>query len=163
MQKQKATLLWKTISINTAQDGEKMYGGVFEPIVPKTPIMIILENSTLDINITQFNPFNRPLVIIVSSGGGGGDGFQSQGKITFASTTTNANGIFIAENVDTGSNADLGLQIQGNLITNGLTNNRGRSTGSNNSPSLYVIQDMYAYTKLLDFMSKYTYEWTQLQ
>jgi len=154
IQANKVNIFTSDVTIANATDASKIYGGT------NTPIMIILENANISINIGNaavpgaFNPGKSSLVIIAASEGSGG-------KITFTSGTSEANGIFIADTIDTSSTTNQGLSIEGNLITNSLTN--GRKWTDNRRPSLYVVHSPQMYIDLFSFLSKPTYEWTQLQ
>jgi hypothetical protein len=77
-------------------------------------------------------------------------------------TVKEANGIFIANNINTGQTADQGLKIKGNLISrSGFTNNR-RWTNLY-MPSLFIVRDIQMYMDLLPYISTVTYNWRQLQ
>jgi hypothetical protein len=87
-------------------------------------------------------------------------------NINFAAAVTQAKGIFIADNIDTGSTANQGLKIIGNLIAqSSLTNNRQWT--NLNRPALFIVQDPSKYNNfyldLLPYLSTASYEWRQEQ
>jgi hypothetical protein len=128
------------------------------------PIVLLFENSNVSINVASFNPSNAAITILASGLTGGGESIENPGRITFSTDkviTTTANGLFIANEVDTGTTSDQGLQITGNLIAGSLSN--GRQWANNNRPSLYVVNNIGQYMKVLNLLSKSTSEWTQLQ
>jgi len=73
----------------------------------------------------------------------------------------NANAIFVASTIDTGSLADAPLKVKGNIITSNFTN--GRTNGNNQSPSVFVVFDGKQYVDLLPLLSVSKYDWKQLQ
>ncbi len=86
------------------------------------------------------------------------------GNINISDNTSEANAIFIADKINVGgTTTNQELIVNGNLVTSQLTNNRKRAPGENDKPALYVVKDMNMYMKTLDFMSRSTYEWTQLK
>lgn len=83
-------------------------------------------------------------------------------KITFSDLITEANGIFIANEIDTGSPTDQGLKVTGNLIAQtGFTNVRAWT--DNRKPSLFVVGSPKMYIDLLPWLSTATYDWQLLQ
>lgn len=112
--------------------------------------LVLVINGDLTINSTLFQPTAATTAFIVT------------GTITFADTTTTANGIFIAPTINTGTSTDLGLKIKGNLIAQTtLTNNRKWT--SNTRPSLFIIVDKDQYLSLLSYLSVANYSWQQLK
>ncbi|MEO6508706.1 MAG: hypothetical protein ABIO02_02025 [Patescibacteria group bacterium] len=147
----------KDITITNSGEAQLLYG------TSNTPRMVIFKNSSLTINMGNlfssdtFNPSKYSVVIIASRETSGG----SAGTITFGPYVDAANGIFIADSVNTGSTTNKGLSIEGNLITNSLTN--ARRWTDNHKPSLYIITSPKMYLDTFKFLSKPTYEWTQLK
>ena len=82
-------------------------------------------------------------------------------SITFDGTTQTANGIFIAQTIDTGSNVTQGLKVKGNLIAQSFTNDRSWSDTSR--PSVFIIFDQTQYINLLPYLSIASYDWRQIQ
>ncbi len=95
------------------------------------------------------NPSNGSLAIIAPT-------------ITFTNLVEEANGIFIANDIITGSPANQGLKIIGNLIAlESLTNDREWTNG--NIPSLFIVFDQEKYIDLLPYLSTANYDWRQIQ
>ena len=81
--------------------------------------------------------------------------------ITFNNSVYKANGIFIANTINTGT-ASQGLQIVGNL--NALyTFNNDRSWSDTSIPSIFVVFDPVQYINLLPYLSTAYYDWRQIQ
>ena len=81
--------------------------------------------------------------------------------ITFNNSVYKANGIFIANTINTGT-ASQGLQIVGNL--NALyTFNNDRSWSDTSIPSIFVEFDPVQYINLLPYLSTASYDWRQIQ
>lgn len=113
--------------------------------------LVLFVNGNVTIDINTFNPGSNKSVAIIATD-----------TITFSGTTGEANGIFIANNIDTGATTNKELKIKGNLIaTTSFTNNRKRS--DNRKPALFVAFDMQKYMDLLPYLSIAKYEWTQLK
>lgn len=82
--------------------------------------------------------------------------------INFDSTITEAHGIFIGRTVSTGTNANQGLKIVGNLIAQTtLSNNREWPTTTR--PSVFIKFDQAKYISLLPYLSTASYQWRQIQ
>jgi hypothetical protein len=112
--------------------------------------LVLIINGNLNLNFTTFNPT------------GGYVAFLSTGTITFASTTTEARGIFISPTVDLGTNSNLGIKIIGNLVAlNNLIN--GRQWTDNSKPSVFVVFDQSYYINLLPYLSTANYQMSQTQ
>lgn len=87
-------------------------------------------------------------------------------SVTFASGSnymTNANGVFIAATVDTGTRNNVGLKVVGNVVTQSLTNGRNFNNVDNTKPSFFVVVDLKQYAALLPYLSVSKYDWKQLQ
>lgn len=82
--------------------------------------------------------------------------------INFNAGITEANGIFIANNINTGTNVSQGLKMIGNLVAQTSFTN-GREWADLNKPSLFVKFDPTHYVKLLPYLSTANYEWRQIQ
>jgi hypothetical protein len=88
----------------------------------------------------------------------------STGKITFGSSVTYANGIFIGNQIEVGGTESdtSGLKIKGNLIsTNAIVINRNRT--DNSRPALFVVLDTQQFIDLLPLISTATYDFQQAQ
>ena len=82
--------------------------------------------------------------------------------INFNSNIVEAQGIFIANEVSTGTNATQGLKVIGNLIAQtSLSNNREWPTTS--KPSLFIKFDQTKYIDLVPYLSTANYQWNQIQ
>jgi len=82
--------------------------------------------------------------------------------ISFYNNSQCAAGIFIAENINIGSNNNQGLKIKGNLIAlNSLSGQRRWE--NNNRPSLFMFFQPKIYLDLLPYLSISKYDWEQLQ
>ncbi|OGK19454.1 hypothetical protein A3G67_00645 [Candidatus Roizmanbacteria bacterium RIFCSPLOWO2_12_FULL_40_12] len=109
--------------------------------------------STGTVNITKdFKPSSASVAIIANS-------------ITFAGDpepVEEAEGLFVAETINTGETAAQGLKITGNLVAaSGLTNNR--TWGSNSRPGIFIIFNPTLYMELLPYVSVSKYEYQQTQ
>ena len=108
-------------------------------------------NGEVDVN-TTFTP-GKSIAIVTN-------------KIIFGDTVTEADGLFIADKVDTGNNSNQGLLINGNLVVldtsaGSFTNNRSWSNTS--IPAIYVDFNSSTYLTLLPYLSIAKYNWQQLQ
>ena len=82
--------------------------------------------------------------------------------INFDSSITEAQGIFVAKNIGTGTNTNQGLKIIGNLIAQtALTN--GREWPTTARPSVFIKFDQTKYINLLSYLSTVNYDWRQIQ
>lgn len=115
-------------------------------IVPGTGGINIIGNAQ-----GVFNDNNASITIIAQ-------------KINFDSNVKEANGIFIADTINTGINTSQGLKINGNIIaTSSLVFEREWSPDQNTQPSLYVVNNPKMYLDLLPYLSTSIYESQQLQ
>jgi len=113
--------------------------------------IVLVTTGTVTINPAPDNTFSPTgSVAILAS------------TIKFDSTITQASGIFIASSLDTGTNANQGLKIIGNLIDQtALANNRQWAT--TDRPSVFIKFDQTPYINLLPYLGTARYEWTQVQ
>jgi len=119
-------------------------------IVNKAPLVIIVTgNIAINLN-NKFNSAEKSVALI------------STGEISFSSQITEANGLFIAQTVNTGSTTNQGLKIKGNLIAQSSFTN-GRSWADTSRPSVFVVFDQQQYIDLLPYLSTASYEWNQTQ
>lgn len=82
--------------------------------------------------------------------------------INFNPAVTQATGIFVAGSLDTGTTANQGLKIVGNLVSQtAIANNRQWST--TDKPSVFIKFDQTLYIDLLPHLGVARYEWTQQQ
>lgn len=121
-------------------------------------IVIIIANSagtglgtvTINGSANSFNTANSHSLAIIAD------------QIVFSNSLTEARGLFIANTINTGSNSNQGLKINGNLVAvDTFTNNRSRSDSS--KPTIFVINNYKMYIDLLPYLSKSIYDWRQLQ
>ena len=112
--------------------------------------IVFISTGTVTINTNNgLDPVNGSLAIIAPT-------------ITFTNIVEEANGIFIANDISTGSPANQGLKIIGNLIVqDSLTNDREWTNG--NKPSLFIVFDQQKYIDLLPYLSTANYDWRQIQ
>ena len=113
----------------------------------KKVVLIVTGTATLD--MPNFQPANAALAILAQT-------------INFTAPVKYAEGIFIAQTIDTGSTSDQGLKIKGNLIAQSTLNN-SRSWIDNSKPSLFIIFDPTQYINLLPYLSTVSYQWNQIQ
>lgn len=112
--------------------------------------LVLIINGDLNFNPTTFNPTSGYIA------------FLTTGTITFANSTTEARGIFVAPNIDLGTTADQGIKIIGNLAAlTGLTNNRKWAATS--KPSVFIVFDQSYYINLFPYLSTASYQWKQIQ
>ncbi len=117
----------------------------------KNVVLVVNGNVTLNPTAGYFRPNNGYAMIVAT------------GNLTFGGTITEAEGIFVATNIYTGT-ATKGLKITGNLIAKGsLTNNRSQPDSDNQKPSVFIVFDPSYYLNLLPLLSTSTYDWRQLQ
>jgi hypothetical protein len=121
-------------------------------ILAKAPFVLIVNGDvTINNDFNNGSPIKSVMII-------------STGKITFGSSVTYANGIFIGDKVevsDTGSDTN-GLKIKGNLISkNAIVINRNRT--DNSRPTLFVVLDTQQFIDLLPLISTATYDFQQAQ
>lgn len=109
--------------------------------------LLIIVNNQVNIN-TDFNPTKS--IAIVSN------------TINFSSTTTQAKGIFIANQINTGSTTNQGLKIIGNLVALTSLNNQ-RLWSNPNRPSLFIVYKPQLYLDLLPYLSTSYYDWQQIE
>ena len=113
----------------------------------KKVVLIVTGTATLD--MPNFQPAQAALAILAQT-------------INFTSSVKYAEGIFIAQTIDTGSTSNQGLKIKGNLIAlTTLTN--GRAWADNSQPSVFVVFDPVQYINLLPYLSTAYYDWRQIQ
>ncbi len=134
---------------------------------------IYVYNGALSINSNSY-PFNQPYNIVLISTGTvtvtvPGVIFAPAGSVAIVSSTINfnaviteANGIFIADNISTGNTTNKGLKIIGNLVAQTSLIN-GREWTDDNMPSLFIVFDSQKYLDLLPYLSTANYEWRQTQ
>jgi hypothetical protein len=129
-----------------------------------------LPPDPLDIGISNSTVFNDKNLVLISQGTINiSSDFNPTGsvaivadQIIFGNTVAQARGIFIANDITTGSTANQGLKIVGNLIAqNSLTNSRKWS--NTNIPSLFIVFDQQKYINLLPYLSTANYDWRQIQ
>jgi len=113
----------------------------------KKVVLIVTGTATLD--MPNFQPANAALAILAQI-------------ISFTTSVNYAEGIFIAQTVNTGSTINQGLKIKGNLVTQSTLNNT-RSWSDNNKPSLFIIFDVNQYLNLFPYLSTVSYQWNQIQ
>lgn len=111
-------------------------------------VLIVSGSSTpVTIDVASFTPA-KSIAILATT-------------INFTTTTTRADGIFIADTIDTGS-INTGLKINGNLIVN-TTFTNGRTWPTAGKPSLFIVFKPKPYLDLLQYLSVDKYDWRQLQ
>lgn len=116
--------------------------------------LVLIINGDLTFSATTFTPTGNPT--------SGYNAFLTTGTITFANTTTEVHGIFIAPTIDLGTTANQGIKIVGNLAAlTSLTNNR--KWASTSKPSVFIVFDQVYYIKLLPYLSTANYQWSQIQ
>jgi hypothetical protein len=125
--------------------------------------IVLIVPGMVTINMPIFHPTKSTLIAALTTG--------NTGSIHFLSSTTEADGIFIADTIDTGdppftttnNNPNpTGLKIKGNILTNSLVTNRSLPP-MNDRPALYIVYDPSQLINLLPFFSTSTYEWKQVQ
>jgi hypothetical protein len=127
------------------------------------PLVLIVDGGDISFanDVTIFNAPKYPIVLMASNTN------QSATLMFFLSgispTVSEANGVFIADKIDTGIDGNMGLKIDGNIITDLFSNGRSRMLSSNLAPSVLITQDLDMYMKILPLMSNSIYEWDQLK
>ena len=117
----------------------------------KRPLIVIVEgNITLSSTTNILNQANEPQVII------------STGTITFSTTMTEANGIYIANNINFGTTANQGLKIIGNLVTESALSCT-RQWSDTKKPGVFIVFDPSHYIEMIEMLSTTTYDWRQIQ
>ncbi len=107
-------------------------------------------SSPVIVDTAVFKPANSKSLAILAT------------TLNFTATTTEADGLFVTDNVDVGTTVNQGLKIVGNLIVNSpFTNTRKWATPGR--PSLFIVFKATPYLKLLPFLSVDKYDWRQLQ
>ncbi len=134
-------------------DGIYIYKGT-SPLEINAPLSAVFDNNIVLVTTGVIN-------INTNLSPGGSNAFLAS-QINFDSTVTEASGIFIANDVTTGTTANQGLKIIGNLVAQtSLTN--GREWSDLNIPSLFIVFDSQKYIDLLPYLSTASYEWRQVQ
>jgi hypothetical protein len=116
----------------------------------KTLVLIVDGTVAFDIN-GKFQPSNASVAILANT-------INFYNGSNFIST---ANGIFIADNVNTGTSST-GLKIKGNLVVKTTFNNQREQT-DNRKPSVFVVVNPQTYLDLLPYLSVSQYKWQQLE
>ena len=129
-------------------DGVTSFPGITTATTPNFNFVLISTTQAITISGTDFSP-GKSVALVANS-------------ITFGNSTQTANGLFIAQTIDAGSNSNQGLKITGNLIAKTtLTNNR--SWSNNSKPSVFIVFDPVQYINLLPYLSTANYDWRQIQ
>ena len=124
------------------------FPGITTATTPNFNFVLISTTQAITISGTDFSP-GKSVALVANS-------------ITFGNSTQTANGLFIAQTIDAGSNSNQGLKITGNLIAKTtLTNNR--SWSNNSKPSVFIVFDPVQYINLLPYLSTANYDWRQIQ
>lgn len=114
--------------------------------------LVLIINGDLTFSATTFTPTGNPSSGYIA--------FLTTGTITFANTTTEVHGIFIAPTINLGTAANQGIKIVGNLAAlTSLTNNR--KWASTSKPSVFIVFDQAYYINLFPYLSTATYQWNQ--
>lgn len=116
--------------------------------IPNYNFVLISTVKAITISRTNFNPA-KSVAFVANS-------------IAFSSTVQSAEGIFIAQTVDTGSNNSQGIKVKGNLIAQTTLTN-GRSWSDTSRPSIFVVFDPVKYINLMPYLSTANYDWRQIQ
>lgn len=116
----------------------------------KKVVLIVLGTVSLEASSSPptFEPNNAATAILAYT-------------IKFGDNLQSAKGVFIAQNIITGSNSNQGLKITGNLVTQSLDNQR--RWNDNSKPSVFIIFDPKIYLDLLPYLSISKYDWRQSQ
>lgn len=115
--------------------------------------VVLIVNGTLTLSMENFKPSNNASVAFVAQ------------TINFYEGTTfvkEAEGLFIAQAVNTGSTSNQGLKIKGNLVAQSPLNNN-RNWSDNSQPSVFIVFDPEQYINLLPYLSTASYDWRQIQ
>jgi len=110
--------------------------------------IVLLVTGTVTLDVPNFQPTNASLAIAAQT-------------INFTSSVNYAEGLFIAQTINTGSNTT-GLKIKGNLVAQSTFNN-GRSWSDTSRPAVLIVFDQKPYLDLLPYLSTANYEWRQIQ
>jgi len=137
--------------------------------IASSGIYIYQSVSPLDIDVSNSPVFNGKNVVLISSGTINIDGdFNTTGsvaivagQINFGNTVTQAKGIFIGNNIDSGT-ASFGLKIIGNLVAQ-TTFTKSRTQPNLNMPAIFIVFDGQKYIDLLPYLSTAYYDWRQIQ
>ena len=114
--------------------------------------VVLIVNGTLTLSMENFQPTNSSTAFVAQT-------------INFYDGSTfvkEAEGLFIAQTVNTGSTANQGLKIKGNLIAQSTLNN-SRSWSDTSRPSVFIVFDPIQYINLLPYLSTVSYQWNQIQ
>jgi len=111
--------------------------------------IVLISSGIVTIDMATFNP-TKSVAILAN-------------EIDFTAQVTEADGIFIANTVTTGTTAAQGLKIVGNLISQGATFTNDRVQADQAQPSLYIVFGSAQYTNLLPYLSTVSYQWNQTQ
>lgn len=111
--------------------------------------VVLIVTGTVTLDMPNFQPANAALAILAQT-------------INFTSSVNYAEGIFIAQTINTGSNTSQGLKIKGNLVAFSSFVN-GREWPDNSQPSVFIVFDQEQYIDLLPYLSTANYEWRQIQ
>ncbi len=111
--------------------------------------VVLISPGTVDIN-TDLNGASLKSVAIVAN------------TINFASNVAEANGIFVADTITTGTNNALGLKINGNLIAQSVFT-RARGWANLDRPSIFIVFKANVYVDLLPHLGTSSYDWRQVQ
>ena len=136
-------------------DGIYYYQGTNPLTINSTPTefnsfkIVLISPGTVNIN-SDLNGANLKSIAIIAD------------TINFSSSTSQENGIFIANTITTGNNNILGLKINGNLIAQSVFT-RERGWADLNRPSVFIVFKPNLYIDLLPYLSTANYEWRQLQ
>lgn len=136
-------------------DGIYYYQGTNPLTINSTPTefnsfkIVLISPGTVNINSDLNGASLKSIAIIADT-------------INFSSSTSQENGIFIANTITTGNNNILGLKINGNLIAQSVFT-RERGWADLNRPSVFIVFKPNIYIDLLPYLSTANYEWRQLQ
>jgi len=130
------------------KDGIYVWTGIDNPTLTTLPDhkIVLFFDGSVTIGGTVFNPDPASPVAIIATG-----------TLYFNPTVTSAQGIFIANNIDTGTTANQGLKIKGNLVAQSNFAN-DRDWAVNTKPALFVVFDAETYVDLLPYLSIDKYE-----
>lgn len=116
-------------------------------LIAKAPLVII---ATGDITISgsSFNTGSASIALV------------SLGTLSFDPAISQANGIFIANQIDPGETTDLGLKIVGSIRSQTSMANT-RSWLNNTKPSIYIVEQAKHFIELLPLLSVSLYKHAQ--
>ncbi len=135
------------------------------PLGPTDKIVVIVVGSNITIVPPSgiFNSLKRNIAILSVKDSTGGNIYIGD-TTTTSDIVSEANGIFIADSIDIGTNPNLGLSISGNIITKDLKNGREWQVPfTNDRPSFFIEHNIDMYMSLLGLLSKSSYDWKQLR